>query len=194
MQNFLQNGVVMGIPFSGPDGNAWGTPSARKQHSPDLITLCPRVKEDPFSAWVVEKAITKLFCCLRFKKPSSKHGVIGYEDATVLKITYCITTVLASLILIASITVLYCIHSMPARLVVISAFNILLSVCLIAFTNAKRAEVFAITAASVPTSISHMFRLTTVQFCGCSSRFCEHKQGLIGSERLCGGKPRSEYC
>ena len=138
---------MMGIPFRGPDGSVWGSVFARKQHSSDLVTLCPRVKEDPFSGWVIEKAITKLFCCLRFKKPSSKYGIIGYEDTHVLKITYAITSILASLIPIASITVLYYIHSMPARLGVISAFNVLLSLCLVAFTNAKRAEIFAITAA-----------------------------------------------
>lgn len=38
---------------------------------------------------------------------------------------------------------------MAARLVLIAAFNVLLSVCLIGFTNAKRSEVFAITVASV---------------------------------------------
>ncbi|KAF2690764.1 hypothetical protein K458DRAFT_473865 [Lentithecium fluviatile CBS 122367] len=146
LQNFLQNKYVMGVPFSGPDGSLWGSVPARKNYSPDLITLTPRQREDPFSGWVVEKAITRLFCCLRFKKPSRKHGVIGYEDATVLKITYWIMSILASLILIAFIVVLYCVPSMPTRLDVISAFNVLISVSLIAFTNAKRAEVFAITA------------------------------------------------
>ncbi|KAF1956372.1 hypothetical protein CC80DRAFT_473276 [Byssothecium circinans] len=153
MQGFLQSPQGMGLPLRGPDGIVWGMVSTPKSYSPDLITLCPRQKEDPFSGWVVEKAITRLFCCLRlFKKPSRIHGVIGYEDTKVLKITYWITSVLASLIPIVSIVVLYCVHSMPARLGIIGAFNISLSACLVGFTNAKRAEVFAITAAWVSSS------------------------------------------
>lgn len=140
LQNFLQN---MGDPISGKDGYVWGSVSERKAYSPDLITLCPRQKEDIFSNWVVENAL----CCLGFKKPSRRHGVIGYEDSAVFRITHGITTILASLIPIASITVLYCIHSMPERLGAMCAFSVLLSLCLIIFTNATRTEVFAITAA-----------------------------------------------
>jgi hypothetical protein len=151
MQIFLQNMVD---PMHGPDSSVWGTVLKPESNSPDLITLCPRQKEDAFSSWVVENAIERLFCCLNFRKPSKKHGEIGYEDTKVLRITYYITSMLASLIPIASITVLYCIRSMPARLGVISVFNVFVSICLIAFTNAKRAEVFAITAAYV--SRSHL--------------------------------------
>jgi hypothetical protein len=77
------------------------------------------------------------------------HGVVGYEDTTIYRITYWITSILASLILIISIVVLYLVHSMPARLGTIAGFNILVSICLMALTNAKRAEIFAITAAYV---------------------------------------------
>lgn len=149
VQNFLHNKETMGLSLRGPDATVWGSVSARTEHSPDLITLCPRQKEDPFSGWVVEKALSNLFrCgCARFMKPSKIHGVIGFEDVKVLKITYCIMSILASLIPIASIVVLYVVHSMPARLGIIGAFNVLISICLVAFTSAKRSEVFAITAA-----------------------------------------------
>ncbi|KAF2193865.1 hypothetical protein K469DRAFT_709321 [Zopfia rhizophila CBS 207.26] len=149
MQNFLQTKEMGPFALNGPDATIWGSATERKKYSPDLVTLCPRPKEDPFSGWVVEKAITNLFrCgCARFKKPSRVHGVIGYEDATILKITYWITSILASLIPIASIIILYCVHSMPARLGIIGGFNVLISICLSAFTNAKRSEVFAVTAA-----------------------------------------------
>ena len=138
-----------GLPLKGPDATIWGTVIAPKSYSPDLVTLCPRKKEDPFSDWMAEKAVANLLrcCCLRFMKPNRIHGVIGYEDTKVMKVTYWITSILASLIPIASIIVLYFVHSMPARLGVIGAFNLLISVCLSAFTNAKRSEVFAITAA-----------------------------------------------
>jgi hypothetical protein len=149
VQNFIHNKEVMGLPFKGPDATVWGSVSGRVKPSPDLITLCPRQKEDPFSGWVIEKAITNLFrCgCARFMKRSKVHGVIGYEDTKVLRVTYWITSIMASLIPIASIVVLYLVHSMPARLGIIGAFNVLISVCLSGFTNAKRVEVFAVTAA-----------------------------------------------
>jgi hypothetical protein len=53
------------------------------------------------------------------------------------------------LIPIASIVVLYQVQSMSARLGIIAAFNVLVAVCLMGFANAKRAEVFAISAAYV---------------------------------------------
>jgi hypothetical protein len=147
MQRFLEDPKTMGVPFYGRDSLVWGSNRDPKGHSPDLITLCPRPKEDAFSGWMVDKMITRFFCCLMFKKASEKHGVVGYDDSTVFRVTYWITSILASLIPIASIMVLYCIRSIPARLGAIAAFNVFMSVCLIAFTNAKRAEVFAITAA-----------------------------------------------
>ncbi|KAI0617669.1 hypothetical protein TUN199_10331 [Pyrenophora tritici-repentis] len=56
-------------------------------------------------------------------------------------------SILASLIPIASIVVLCFVSSMPARLGTIAGFNVLVSICLMAFAGAKRAEVFAISAA-----------------------------------------------
>jgi hypothetical protein len=173
LQNFLESNEVMGVPFYGKDGLVWGSVSDRKGHSPDLITLCPRQKADLFSDWVAENAITKLFCCLRFKEPSKIHGVVGYKDSKVFKITHFITTILASLILTTSIVVLYCIQSMSAKLGVIGAFNVLVSVYLVIFTDAKQAGVFAIAAAYVCHTFLQITRLTTMQFCRCSSCVCE---------------------
>jgi hypothetical protein len=149
MQNYLQNRDMEPPALLGDDGKVWGSYDDRKSHKPDLITLCPRRNEDPFSMWAADNTILNLFrCgCARFMKPSRVHGVVGYEDSTIYRITYWITSILASLIPIASIVVLYCVHSMPARLGVIAVFNVLVSVCLIGLANAKRAEVFAITAA-----------------------------------------------
>ena len=80
-------------------------------------------------------------------KPNHTHGVIGYEDTTVFKITYWITSIVASLIPILSIVILYKVKSMKARLGIIAGFNVLISMCLSGLTNAKRSEIFAITAA-----------------------------------------------
>jgi hypothetical protein len=132
----------------GDDAAVWGSMSQRNSYKPDLVALKPRVKKDTFSVWAAENG-TRF---ARFMKPSPVHGVGGYEDTIIFRITYWITSILASLILIASIVVLYFVHSMPARLGTIAAFNILVSVCLMGLTNAKRTEVFAITAAYVVNS------------------------------------------
>ncbi|USP76595.1 hypothetical protein yc1106_03869 [Curvularia clavata] len=149
MQNYLHSEAMGEDSLLGYDSNTWGSVFDRKSQKPDLVTLCPREKKDAFSTWAAENAIGGLFkCgCARFMKPSKTHGVVGYRDSTVYHITFWITSIVASLIPIASIVVLYVVKSMTARLGIIAAFNVLVSVCLVGFTTAKRADIFAITAA-----------------------------------------------
>ncbi|KAF2441969.1 hypothetical protein P171DRAFT_366077 [Karstenula rhodostoma CBS 690.94] len=151
MQRFLHSQEHMDLCLLGPDATIWGSLSEPHSHSADLASLCPRKKEDPFSNWVVDNAITKLVrcgcsCFLRSSRADMR-GIIGYEDVKVMRITYWMTSVIASLLPIGSIVILYKAHSTAARLGIIAAFNMLVSLCLSAFTNAKRVEVFAITAA-----------------------------------------------
>jgi hypothetical protein len=133
--------------LSGYDAYIWG--SNNKPPEPDLITLRPRKKKDRFSKWAEENALSKLVrCgCAPLLTVSRTLGVVGYDDETIYRITYWITSIVASLIPIASIAILYCVQSMPVRLGIIAIFNVLVSVCLMGLANAKRAEVFAITAA-----------------------------------------------
>lgn len=139
------------LALRGLDATIWGSKHDRKSHKPDLIALKPRAKQDAFSVWAAESTIFNLIrCgCVRFMKRSRIHGSVGYEDSTVYRITYWFTGIMASLIPIASIVILYQIQSMSARLGIIAAFNALLSVCLMGLANAKRSEVFAISAAYV---------------------------------------------
>ncbi|KAL1600692.1 hypothetical protein SLS60_007080 [Paraconiothyrium brasiliense] len=151
MQRFLHSKHHMDLCLLGPDATIWGSLSEPHSHSPDLASLRPRKKEDPFSNWVVDNAITKLVrcgcaCFLRSSRADMR-GIIGYEDEKVMQITYWMTSVIASLLPIGSIVILYKVQSMAARLGIIAAFNVLVSLCLSVFTNAKRAEVFAVTAA-----------------------------------------------
>lgn len=152
VQNYLQSpemGNQQGL--IGPDATIWGSYERKTQHKPDLVALRPRAKKDPFSVWAAESTIQNLFRCglTRFMEPSKLHGAVGYEDGTIYRITYGFTSILASLIPIASIVVLYQVQSMSARLGIIAAFNVLVAVCLMGFANAKRPEIFAITAAYV---------------------------------------------
>jgi len=131
------------------DAHTWGSPLAINSHNSDIITLCPRMKEDVVSGFVAKHAISVLdrWGWSRFKKLLCTHGVVGYKDSTIFKITYLLTSIVASLISVISIIVLYRINSTKARLGVIAAFNILMTLCLVGMTKAKRSEVFTVTTA-----------------------------------------------
>lgn len=141
-------------PLTGTDALIWGTVQGRMSPSHvrpslDLITLRPRPKGESSSHSALEKMIAYIFQCgfARFTSSVSVHRVTGYRDMSVGRVTHWMTSIIASLIPIASIVILYVVHSVPARLGIIAAFNVLVSVCLSGLTNAKRSEIFAVTAA-----------------------------------------------
>lgn len=151
IQHFLATKDMGPLALIGDDASVWGSALNPKSHCPDLVALRGRHSEDSFSKWVTEKVILKLFLCgcARWKKISRRYGAVGYHDSALLRVTFWITSMLASLLPIASITVLYLAHSMAARLGIIAAFSLMLSLCLIAFTTAKTIDVFAVAAAYV---------------------------------------------
>jgi hypothetical protein len=139
----------MGPPWlSGEDKDTWGKRDDPNDHPPDLIGVHPRLKEDTFSSVVAERAIHLFKYGLGRLTKGNKHlGRRVYYDSTVLKVTLGITSVLAALLPIASILVLINLHSLKAQLWTVAAFNVLISVCLTFFTDAKRTDVFAVNAA-----------------------------------------------
>ncbi|KAF2475391.1 uncharacterized protein BDR25DRAFT_340161 [Lindgomyces ingoldianus] len=149
LQGFLMTKEMGSLALIGDDATTWGSVTNPKGYSTDLVALRPRQNEDSFSNWVSRSAVITLFrCgCARFKKASRVHGDVGFEDSTIFRITSWFTSIVASLIPIASILVLYTVHSMKARLGIIAGFNLLISTCLSTLTNAKRSEIFAVTAA-----------------------------------------------
>jgi hypothetical protein len=151
LQNYLASKDMGPYALMGRDAGLWGFASDRDSHKPDLVALQPRTERDAFSMWAARKAVGRLFtyCFARFVKPSRTHGLVGIEDTVVYRVTYGITSILASMIPIVSIIALYYVDSVPARLATIAAFNLLISICLMGLASAKRAEIFAITAAYV---------------------------------------------
>jgi hypothetical protein len=154
MQNYLHSKEMGGLALLGRDATSWGSMDDRNSHKPDLVALKPRTDRDAFSSWAARKAVGRLFTYFfaHFVKPSPVHGLVGIEDTIVYRATYGITSIVASMIPIISIVVLYYINSMSARLATIAAFNILVSLSLMILAGAKRAEIFAVTAAYVPSS------------------------------------------
>lgn len=121
---------------------------AKIRPSFDLVAVCPRQRDDSFSAWFMKSALSIFFrCCGHRMKPSEIHGKPGCKEKTILRITYWITTIVASILPSASVIVLYIIESTWARIGTLVGFNLAVSACLILFTSAKRSEIFAVTAA-----------------------------------------------
>ncbi|KAF2832478.1 hypothetical protein CC86DRAFT_462761 [Ophiobolus disseminans] len=154
-QHFMGNEELMGVwALTDHDRDVWGSAIEPEATSIDLVGIQTRHKEDSFSKWVAEHAIYLLRCGLaRVKRPDKRTGMVGYYESSVLKITFGLTSILASLIPIASIIVLVVLSPRPidkafrAQIATIAAFNVLISVCLTIFTDAKRTDVFAVTAA-----------------------------------------------
>ncbi|KAI9697151.1 MAG: hypothetical protein M1820_007886 [Bogoriella megaspora] len=150
IQRFLVSKEMLPATLAGADCNTWGTVHKPKGYEPDIVMLRPREKTDILTKLVIEKGTSKFFShgLGRFLKPSPVHGgLVGFEGSTLSRLTYIVTTALASLLPVASITVLYFINSPKLRLGFIAIFTVLLSISLALFTSAKRAEIFALTAA-----------------------------------------------
>ncbi|KAF2146166.1 uncharacterized protein K452DRAFT_242777 [Aplosporella prunicola CBS 121167] len=135
--------------LDGPDSEVWGTIKNPNGYEPDIVTLLPRKEKDMFSKYVTTSGISKWFKWRldRFRKPSPVHGLVIYEENTLLRLTYLVSTTLASLLPIASIVVLYFVHSMKVRLGIIAICNVLTILCLAFFTNARTTDIFAVAAA-----------------------------------------------
>jgi hypothetical protein len=138
--------------LEGEDCLIWGSVGQPNQRSTDLVVIRPRSPDlDLFSTWFCGTALRRFWAsnCHRRRKPDEVHGMTGYESETLTRITYSITTVIAPLLIIASVSVLYVVKSTGSRLALSAVFNVIMSICVTTFTAANRAEVFAINAAYV---------------------------------------------
>ncbi len=149
VQDFFASTEGGPFPLLGLDGGIWGWWHRRHQHAPDLVVLKGRPKADRFSSWVMQKAITVFFRfnCHRFRKPSPVHGLVGYEDKEIFRLTLIPTGVFASLLPVGSIVALHYVKSIVCRFALIAVSNLLLSLCVMLFTTARRSELFAVTIA-----------------------------------------------
>ncbi|KAJ4350371.1 uncharacterized protein N0V89_008992 [Didymosphaeria variabile] len=143
----------MNAPLSGSDKATWGLPEQPDLRAADLVTLKPRRKEDRFSNFVSEHAIRYVQWPLKLfqskKKREEHHGMVTYKDRTIHRATYIIIGTLAGLAPILSIIVLTKLHTMKARLWTTAVFNVGIAFSLQLFTEAKRMDIFAVTAALV---------------------------------------------
>jgi hypothetical protein len=150
LQHFLGNEKMKnGALMLGADKKIWGTLLRKDSHSGELVVLKAREGGDSFSrklsAWAVP--LFERLACAAFKSPDPTAGVLMIKDDRVFKLTTWITSLIASMMPVISIVILIKMKELNSRLGVIAAFNALLSVCLLVFTDARRTDVFSVTAA-----------------------------------------------
>ena len=84
------------------------------------------------------------------KKPiegiACNESLSEYSDAHVYAVLDVINTVVACLLPTSSIIILYFVSRLPVRLGIIVAYEVLFSLCLALFTQARRVEIFAAVA------------------------------------------------
>jgi hypothetical protein len=152
LQNFLESEAMVdslgGFALLGADRNTWGSTGEPYDRAHDLVSMVEREPQDFFSKWCTERAMDMFFKhgCHRSRKPDKVNKEVFYRQEVLERITYFITTALASLLLVLSITILWLVTSMKARLLIIASFNVMLTLCLVVFTTTPRASMFAITA------------------------------------------------
>jgi hypothetical protein len=132
----------------GADSMFWGSPMDPDVHAPDLIGLCPREKTDAFTRFVADNAVHLFDYGLgRLLRKDPHFGNQVYYDSTVIRVTFWVTSFLASLLPIGSIIVLINLETLRLKLWAVAGFDVLISFCLLLLTDASRKDVFAITAA-----------------------------------------------
>ncbi|KAL9617368.1 MAG: hypothetical protein Q9160_007816 [Pyrenula sp. 1 TL-2023] len=132
------------IGLIGEDEYVWGSkvPSTKTREAKDLVALSPRPESDPFSTFIMERCTPWLYQHLR-----KINETIFVNDRTQLRYTAMLTTVVASLLPIASIAVLYSSKSTKVRIGLVAIFTFIFASSLVCFTTAKRTDVFSATAA-----------------------------------------------
>jgi hypothetical protein len=129
----------------GTDKDTWS--DANNQD--DFIALVPPPEFDYLTQWMI-KAFLGIFHRFfgRYLKasPNSDPAVPNYSDDRLRLPASIMSTVLSSLLPLASIVVLYLVHDMTKRLVIVGVFTTAFSVLLALLTDIKRSENFAATA------------------------------------------------
>lgn len=141
-------------PFEGLESSVWGELGNQKECARDLAALRIRRMDDPFTEMVMTKLVRPFFRVLghRFMKkdPSLELYADGeVKDETAREFARAITTFLACIVLVGSITALSFIpkRALLAKIGAIWAFSIVFALCLLIFAKGKPIEVFSATAA-----------------------------------------------
>ncbi|KAH6651683.1 hypothetical protein BKA67DRAFT_537543 [Truncatella angustata] len=123
-----------------------------EKHDADLVALTSRPAPDVFSRWFTYCVVPWWHHVVgeKFKNPVEDgldEGVYRYENSILAATVRVITTVLASLFPVCSVTALYFIESNSVRLASVIVASGFFALALALMTNARMIEVFAATSA-----------------------------------------------
>ena len=133
------------LTLMGRDGSMWGSTLDPTGHALDMINLRRRqsLNEDAFTRWTTGTLLPwfdKRWPRLRKNDP--RYGGPGYVAGPFLNFSFYVSTVIASTLPIAAISVLFYVNPMQGRLITIGVLNILYALCFNIFTNPRRSDVF----------------------------------------------------
>ncbi|KAE9988536.1 hypothetical protein EG327_003332 [Venturia inaequalis] len=141
-------------PLEGLESCVWGNLNDPNDCARDLAALRIRRMDDPFTEMVMTRLVRPFFRLLghRFMKkdPSLQLYADGeMKDETAREFARAITTFLACIVLVGSITALSFIPktALLVKIGAIWAFSIVFALCLLIFAKGKPIEVFSATAA-----------------------------------------------
>lgn len=89
---------------------------------------------------------------LESQDPGNQTALYEYSDGKVRLITHTLGSVMSTIVPMISIVVLYFAKSQPLRLGLVCIFSVIFSLVMSLATNARRVDIFAAAAASVPRS------------------------------------------
>ena len=125
------------------------------EHTSDLLTLSARPGEhDRFTGWLVNGFLAWFHRSIghrlmRNRPADEEAGFREYSNAKLVLFMEILVTSLSTVIPIAATIALYFVRGMTARLALVALFMILFCTSLAIFTNGRRVEIFAATAAYV---------------------------------------------
>lgn len=137
--------------LKGVESQTWDLEKGRA----DYVTLSNKqVEQDILTRWIYKIVPGTLHPCCgrRFKAVENidaGNDLFEYKDSHLNRTAHTLSSALSSLLPTLSIFALYYVKNMPARLGLILAFTTIFAAILELVSNARRAEVFAITTASV---------------------------------------------
>ncbi|KAH8885875.1 hypothetical protein GQ53DRAFT_658951 [Thozetella sp. PMI_491] len=128
--------------FSKPEPMLGGEAKRFLDDENDLVSLKPPAEIDYLSQflrrhWRVKTELTR----------DGRFKIGRFEDSSISLAVSAITIVVAAIFLIGSITGFYFVSNDVAKLAMIAAFTTAFALCISVMTNARRAEIFAATAA-----------------------------------------------
>lgn len=145
LKSWFKSENMGNFPLKGSDEGVWEKATAK-----DLVAVKPRKGEDPLGSIFLSRVFLwwHYLVGYKFKKPVDEESqYFEYGDKSILRMANVLASIITSTLLVGSIVVLYFVHNPLARLGIIAGFTQMFSLILILATSARKAEVFAATAA-----------------------------------------------